>query len=610
MGDLKIALEDLQQESDSGRLVTQSHAPAPAASVPWPSRKRAMAAAAALALLVAMGLYWKFFWQRAAEDPRAAGRLSLLVSSEGDTFDPALSPDGKMIAYAAREGEQVDLFVSRVAGGSRVRLTNDAAREGTPAFSPDGERLAFARTASGGRTSEIWIIPALGGQATRVVADAVDPCWSPDGSRLAFVLVPPGEPAVLATAAADGSDVRKIMRGEGDYPFIRNPSWSPDGAALAVVRSSGGISGELWLVPLAGGSPKRVSSDLPGVFSNQPVFTPDGRGIVHQSNRAGATNLWLASASGGPLLRLTTGAGPDESPSVGRDGSIAFINRHTRCSLDVRDLAAGKSREIASHGWYIWAPAFSPDGSEVAFSRAEKDGAWHIWIAPLNGGSPRRLSAGALPEIYPRYTPDGEFVVYHTWSAGADRVWRIPHNGGPPEPLTPARNDDDGYADVSPDGRSIAFARTEKQRTRIYIAPIGGGDARLLVDTASTLPRWSPDGRWLAFSPSRQAFSSGIFVVGADGAGLRRVSESGGWPVWWPDGKRIGFQDLAPDGSTQVSTVAVEGGPVQHIAGVRISGTNNPFDISRDGRLLATSGCVDVSSEIWLLQTHPRRPLQ
>jgi Tol biopolymer transport system component len=607
MEDLKIALEDLKEETESLRAFTQPH-PSSAS----PSRRRIRSAAvvgAILVLLAAAGVYWKFFRARSAAGGASdAGRLALLVSSDGDTFDPALSPDAKMIAYVAREGAQVDLFVSRVAGGSRVRLTNDAAREGSPVFSPDGERIAFSRISSDGRVSEIWVIPALGGEAARVISNASDPGWSPDGSHLAIVLVTPGAPAVLATIAADGTNLRRILGGEGDYPFFRSPAWSPDSSKLVVVRSSGGLAGELWEVPLSGGQPKRLYADPPGIFSNQPVFMPDGRGIVHQSNRAGATNLWLASLNGGALVPLTTGAGPDESPSVARDGSVAFINRRSRCTLEIRDLAAGKSRDIAVHGWYIWAPAFSPDGSEVAFSRAEKDGAWHIWITPAAGGTPRRLTSGTLPEIYPRFSPDGQFVVYHTWSSGPDRVWRVPHSGGPPEPLTPARDDDDGYADVSPDGRSLAFARTEKKRTRIFVAPLGGGQARLLVDAESTLPRWSPDGRWIAFTPNRQAYASGIFVVAADGTGQRRVSEIGGWPVWWPDGKRIAFQDLAPDGFTRVSSAPLEGGPIQKTADVRIAGTNNPFDISRDGRLLATSGCVDVSSEIWLLRTQARRP--
>jgi Tol biopolymer transport system component len=303
---------------------------------------------------------------------------------------------------------------------------------------------------------------------------------------------------------------------------------------------------------------------------------------------------------GGPLVRLTAGPGPDESPSVARDGSIAFANIRRRCALLVHNLASSQTREILTHSHYIWAPAFSPDGNELAFSRGEKDGAWHIWIVPVGGGASRRLTSGPSPEIYPRFSHDGTSIIYHTWSPGPDRIWRVPRAGGPAEPVTPAREDDDSFADLSPDGRRLAFARTEKQNTRIYVSRADGSEARCLVETASTLPRWSPDGKWIAFSPSRD-YGGGVFIAGADGGGMRRLTDSGGWPVWWRDGKRLGFQSIRLDGSEEILTVAPADGSVRPLPGLRFSGTNHPFDISPDNRLLATSNCADVSSEIWLL---------
>jgi serine/threonine protein kinase/Tol biopolymer transport system component len=598
MEDLKVGLEALKEESDSGRLVST------VLPVPTPLRRvlgRKVTIVGLMVIAVLLISAGWFYWSRASKSmgQNRGGRLTL-VSADNLASNPTLSPDGKMIAFLAEDQGQNDLFVGRVAGGGRIRLTNDVAGKGDPRFSPDGERILFTRVASETGTPELWMVPTLGGQSVRLLRDATDGVWSPDGARVGFVLRRPGQGDALATAAADGTDLHIVLPSNATYPFFRYPTWSPDGAKLVVVWGTGGVSGELWLVPLTGGSPRRLLKDAAGVFSNQPVFTPDGSGIIHQSNRDGATNLWILFLEGNRLVRLTNGPGPDESPSVSRDGAIAFVNTRLRATLIVHDLVTGESRELLTHSSYIWAPAFSPDGSEIAYARAEMDGSWHIWIVPVQGGAARRLTSGMTPEIYPRFTPDGASLIYHTWSAGPDRIWRVPRLGGAAVPLTPLRDNDDSYADISPDGRWLAFARTETDDTRIYISPIDGGDARRLTGSSSTLPRWSPDGRWIAFSANR-GFTAGIFIIGVDGTGVRRLSTTGSWPTWFPDGKRLGYLNLGPDGTQQILTVPFEGGPSRPLPVVRFGGANNPFDISRDGKLLTTSNGTNISSQIWLM---------
>ena len=605
MEDLNVALEELKEESDSGRLT--SGVPPPVRGGVW-LRRPVVAAAGVLGLILLAVVTWLLLRPPSRSGGRApeteaarVGRLTMLLSSESRMSDPAISPDGKMIAYVAQDQGRHDLFVSRVAGGARVRLTNDEALESSPEFSPDGERIVFTRVGSETRRPEICIVPTLGGQAARVQSDGLDAAWSPDGSRLVFVLRRPGEGDALVTCAADGTNLVPRLHSDGNYPFFRHPAWSPAGNQLVVVRSTGGLAGELWSVPIEGGAPHRLWEDAPGVSSTQPVFTADGRGIVHQSNRAGATNLWTLALGGGPPTRLTTGSGPDEAPSVARSGLTAFLSSRSRCGLIVCTLPGGQTREIMSHSSYMWAPAFSPKSDELAVSLYGRDGSWHIWVAPLKGGPVRQLTSGSLPEVYPRFTPDGTSVVYHTWSPGPDRIWRAPLAGGPPVAITPARDEDDGYADVSPDGKWIAFARTEKEVTRIYVAPFAGGEAKRVTDSASTLPRWSPDGKWIAFSANR-GYAGGVFVIGSDGTGMRRLFETGGWPIWWPDGKHLAFQSWGTDGNEEILDIPFTGGPPRPLHIVRFLGTNNPIDISSDGGLLATANCVDTSSEIWLLE--------
>ncbi len=536
---------------------------------------------------------------RSRQPQQIGGELVLLLSSEGRIEAPALSPDGKMAVYVAEEAGRFDLYLNRLAGGGRVRLTNDDLRKAHPTFSPDGERIAFARLRSSAEPAEICTMPTLGGEITPLIANATYPRWSPDGTRLAYLSVKPGAPMALATSVANGSDERVLLNADDIYPFINDVAWSPDGKLIAVTRSTGGMAGEIWLVPATGGSPRRLTHDPPRIFSEGPVFTPDGRGVVHSSNRAGATNLWVVPLDGGAPYRLTNGAGPDESPAVARDGTIAFVNARWRNLLLIHDLTTGATRELARHPGYVWAPAFSPDGREIAYSNFENRAQWHIWIAPVAGGQPRRLSAeSGEDEIYPRFTPDGKTVLFSNWP-GRGHVWQMPREGGRPVQIT--AQEGVSLGDISPDGKWIAFARAEDNKVRVYVAPFGGGAARRLTNSPSTLPRWSPDGKYILFSPDR-TMRGGVFVIGADGAGERRISDTGGWAVWWPDGKRIAFLAVGADGTQQVRVMPASGGESQLIGKLRWSGNNNPIDISSDGRFVATGDAEHFQDDMWLLR--------
>ena len=91
-------------------------------------------------------------------------------------------------------------------------------------------------------------------------------------------------------------------------------------------------------------------------------------------------------------------------------------------------------------------------------------------------------------------------------------------------------------------------------------------------------------------------------MVHPDGSALKRVSEYGGWPAWWPDGQQIGMQTLGPDGNVQVTVVTLATGEARVLPGLHFLGTNYPFDVSRDGKWLATTNEVGESNEIWLLE--------
>jgi TolB protein len=239
----------------------------------------------------------------------------------------------------------------------------------------------------------------------------------------------------------------------------------------------------------------------------------------------------------------------------------------------------------------------SPDGREIAFSRSEEDGAWHIWTIDVAGGSPRRLTAGEAGEVYSRYSPDGASVWFHTWIAPR-RIGRVPSHGGPLQMVDVPG--DQSFGDLSPDGKTLAFTRADADSERVYLASVTGQNVRALTRSPGTVPRWSPDGSLIAYAGDR-AYSGGIFLIRPDGTSQRRLTSEGGWPVWWPGGRELGYLAVGADGNQEIRVASLDGS-TRTLTSIRLNGTNHPFAVFPDGKRIVASNAVHVSDEIWLLE--------
>ena len=595
-GEARAALEAIQ--SDAG--IAEAPPPAVSRTGRW-----WIGGAAVLVVAAVMALWFYRDWRPSPGGSPGGGRLVPAVSSDTPVFDPALSADGKMLCYGAEDAAgQPDLFVRRVAGGALIKLTNDAARETAPRFSPDGERIVFTRRESADGAPELRIVPALGGDTIVSIPGAAGAVWSGDGRQLAFLRRAESGRIELTVSAVDGSSARVVLESDSVYPFLREPAWTPDGRELAIVRGTGGIAGEIWLVPVAGGTPRRLFSDPPEVFADSPVFTTDGLTLIHSSNRGGATNIWSYPTRGGTPVRLTAGPGPDIGPTVAADGTIAFLNSRWRNALEIHGLGNDAPRTLTTHSPFLWGPVFSLDASEVAFSRSEMDGSWHIWTIPAAGGAPRRVTSSAAGEVYPRYSPDGRFIWFHTWQTPR-RIGRVPREGGAIE-LFSFGAAGDGFADLSPDGKQVVVTRPDPDAERIYVGPAGGGSARRLTPSPGAVAKWSPDGTRIAFAANR-GFTGGILLFDLNTGREQRLTSTGGWPVWLPDGLDVAYLVVGRNGDQEIRAVPAKGGPSKPFGQVRFSGWNYPFAISPDGKTIVTSNSRHISDEIWLLESALRQ---
>jgi len=199
MDDVCVALEELKEESDSGKL--GAVVPAPARAL---TRRRLMyGTAAACVLLAAAAIAWR--WAAPPAQP-AAPMLVPLTTFPGNETWPAFAPDGQQVAFAwnGEKEDNFDIYVKLVGETNALRLTTEPAVESWPAWSPDGKRIAFRRSQPGGNA--LWLVSPLGGAAQRLadLRTTGQLSWSPDGNWLAVRVVPP-----------DDKDPRGICPGAG-----------------------------------------------------------------------------------------------------------------------------------------------------------------------------------------------------------------------------------------------------------------------------------------------------------------------------------------------------------------------------------------------------------
>ncbi len=318
MADLKVALDDLAEEANSPGLA-EIKASLPAR--PW---LRPVIAALTLAAIgtVAGVLWWQTTRTELATDSRPF--LTRLTSDVGWTDYPAVSLDGKFLAYASdRSGDgTLDIWVQQLPDGAPVRVTDDAADDVDPSFSADGSRIAFQSSRLGGG---IYIVPTLGGDERLVAARGFSPRFSPDGNWIAYGVADQGSGQIYVAPAA-GGPATPVAAG-----FYRAQSavWSPDGRHLLFwgqrQRGASAESNVDWYVAaVPGGSAAPVNARevllREGFQAFQGLPFPDawergGNRILFHGKVGDSANIWQVGISA--ALRIS---GTARARDVRHDG--------------------------------------------------------------------------------------------------------------------------------------------------------------------------------------------------------------------------------------------------------------------------------------------------
>src|SRR3981081_1080007 len=299
--DLAFNLELLsREESGSG---------AAAAFPARGGRRWLIPALAALALLGAAGLGFLARGLRPRVENSSPAELRRLTDFVGMEEFPALSPDGKSVAFTADVSGRRQIWVRLLAGGTPLQVTRDDADHQYPRWSPDSSSLIyFSPSREPDGEGKIWQISALGGTARPLVNSLGGADLSHDGKHIAYFHSHQGE-LERAVADPDGSNPCRLtsLPTEYNYSDLR---WSPDDEKLGFQRGRT-FDYDVFYVAAEGGSTQAITQD--GNPLEGFAWLPDGSGVVYSSSRGDTVlylrtmNLWSVKTGGKDLRQLTFG---------------------------------------------------------------------------------------------------------------------------------------------------------------------------------------------------------------------------------------------------------------------------------------------------------------
>src|SRR3981081_2813727 len=547
------------------------------------ARRWLIAPSVVLALLGAAGIGFLAGGLRPRAENSFPVALRRLPDFVGMEEFPALSPDGKSVAFTADVGGRRQVWMRLLAGGTPLQVTHDDADHQYPRWSPDSSSLIyFSPSQEPDGEGKIWQISALGGTARPLVSSLGGADLSHDGKHLAYFHSNQGE-LELAVADQDGSNSHRltVLPTEYNYSDLR---WSPDDGKLGFQRGRT-FDYDIFYVPAEGGSPQPITRD--GNPLEGFAWLPDGSGVVYSSSRGDTIlylrtmNLWSVQTGGKNLRQLTFGETSYISPDMDPHGNIVATRRQIQGDI-WRYPVDGSPEENVRRGVQIThqtgmvqTPAAAPGDRELVYL-SDSGGHGNLWVLNLETQQNRQVTFEHDPQVtigVPVWSPDGKHIAYVKRGLTAWNVdlWLMNPDGSDAHKIS----DGGGWACWSPDSRWVYFSPPGQNGFRIAKASPADGN-NLPVRAEGQKPAVDAAGR-LFFVMSLPALNGlsdmEILVANPENGPAQKVARISGsrlssWllmqPVLSPDGKWLAA--LLTDGpTTDIWAQPTPGGPMRRI---------------------------------------------
>jgi len=518
----------------------------------------------------------EWLWQR-SRIPITQKRLTDFVGLE--EF-PAISPDGKTVAFTADNTGYRQLWVRLIAGGTPLQITHDNVDHIYPRWSPNSSTLVYySPPKSGEEQGTLWEISALGGTPRQLARSVSGADISHDGKRLAFFRLSEKDTVQLITVERLTSSVSMVAELSSSEAY-EYPRWSPNDHWIAFQQSTLYVD-DISYVSATGGDVHSLTHE--GVLMGGLSWQPDGSGIIYSSGRESTAiylptmHLWAASLHGSPGRQITYGETSLFNPDVDRGGNL--VASRLRMQYDIwkfpvtgtprRNTHDG--RQLTHQTGQVQTPNATSSGRELAYL-SDDGGHSNIWVLDLVSGVSRQITFETDPHV----------------SMGLP-MW-------------------------SPDGSKIAMVSTREEPNwdtlGVWLVDADGSNLHRLVSQISGYPTWSGDGKWLYYSTKLQGTFHAFKTALTGGAPVLVRNDNACVSALSPDGSTLYYSvpHLKGNGIRDYEIRAAHAespsGRLAQIAGERVPHWQvfQP-SVSHDGRWLALPLNDFTTTNLYLLST-------
>jgi len=588
------------------RFIYPVNGPVPAIAAPKGRviRKWQVIASAAILVIAGLGVGW-FVARSVRHKPLTERRLTA-NSGEAALITAAISPDGKLLAYADATG----MYLRHVDTGEIRSLPLPAGFDlMSVKWFPDNSHLAITGIAGAGEKPSFWQMSTMSGSFRRLIDEARKAVVSPDGVSIAFVREGASEARAdreIWIVQSAGTNPRRLLQIAPDEWF-GSIVWSPDGQYVAYlkVREGPAYTAQISIETVAvAGGPPRILFTRP-LLRDGFVWSPDGRIFYSTSSEALTTEdsaIWsvavdpLTGKAKGEPVQIARQPGWISEMSITSDGKrLALLRRNTLPQVFIAEYEAGASRlkmprrltlDDSVNAPFSWTP-----DSKAVFFPSSRSGTWNIFKQAIDQPTAELFAGGRDQHFGPRLSPDGREVFYLA-APGTDpnapvTVMRMPVGGGPAQavfkepgivdlqcarapsrlclalkvgrgetvfyPFDPTTGREKefrlpygGGGSLSPDGSQLAFPEFNEKLGRIRFFSLATNQWRdVVVKGRSGFKSfdWSPDGKTMFVAASNSGDTASLLEIDSQGNARELLQGQIDWAIPSPDGHYLAVNE-------------------------------------------------------------------